>query len=113
MASKAPGSASHRRRHPRVDSLGRCFAEIGGGWEASVLNLSLGGMLLRATRVLNPGSAYFIKLIFDERVAVVQARVVRLLSMAEEYLAGMEFLWLSPIDQSALQRFVEARARRS
>jgi hypothetical protein len=78
-----------RRRYHRVDSIGRCFAQLGDGWEASVLNLSLGGMLLRLRRLLTPGSAYLIKLLFENQLAVVQARVVRVDQADEDCLAGM------------------------
>ena len=95
-----------RRRYHRVDAVGRCFAQLGDGWEASVLNLSLGGMLLRLRRILTPGSAYLIKLLFENQLAVVQARVVRVDSTEEDCLAGMEFLSMSEEDQSRLRGYV-------
>jgi len=95
-----------RRRYHRVDSVGRCFAQLGDGWEASVLNLSLGGMLLRLRRLLTPGSAYLIKLLFDDQLAVVQARVVRVDREDEECLAGMEFLSMSDEDAGRLRGYM-------
>jgi len=95
-----------RRRYHRVDSVGRCFAQLGDGWEASVLNLSLGGMLLRLRRLLTPGSAYLIKLLFDDQLAVVQARVVRVDRGDEECLAGMEFLSMSDEDAGRLRGYM-------
>ena len=95
-----------RRRHPRVESLGRVFASLGAGQEGSVLNISLCGLLLRAKKMLTPGSSYFLKLLFDGQVAVVEARVVNLLSRDEDYLAGMEFTRLSNRDREALQSFI-------
>jgi c-di-GMP-binding flagellar brake protein YcgR len=95
-----------RRRYHRVDSLGRCFAELGDGWEASVLNLSLGGMLLRMRRLLTPGSAYVIKLLFENQLAVVEARVVRVGRADEDCLAGMEFLSMSVEDAGRLRGYV-------
>lgn len=95
-----------RRRYHRVDSVGQCFAQLGDGWEASVLNLSLGGMLLRLRRLLTPGSAYLIKLLFENQLAVVQARVVRVDQMDEDCLAGMEFLSMSDEDASRLRGYV-------
>ena len=56
---------SSRRRHRRINASGRCFAELGGGWEGSVKNLSVGGMLLRVKRALTPGSTYFVKLFLE------------------------------------------------
>lgn len=95
-----------RRRYHRVDSVGRCFAQLGDGWEASVLNLSLGGMLLRLRRLLTPGSAYVIKLLFEKQLAVVQARVVRVDRTEEDCLAGMEFVSMSDEDASRLRGYV-------
>lgn len=108
VASRSGVAASPRRRHVRIDSLGRCFAELGGGWEGSVLNVSLSGMLLRLRRLLTPGSSYFVKLFLADAVAVVEARVVRLDGDGNEgeCLAGMEFLSMSAVDQAVLRRYV-------
>jgi c-di-GMP-binding flagellar brake protein YcgR len=95
-----------RRRFLRVDAVGRCFAQLGDGWEASVVNLSLGGMLLRLRRILTPGSAYLIKLLFDNELAVVQARVVRVGRADEDCLAGLEFLSMSEEDAGRLRGYV-------
>jgi hypothetical protein len=89
-----------------VDSVGRCFAQLGDGWEASVLNLSQGGMLLRLRRLLTPGSAYLIKLLFANELAVVQARVVRVGRTDEDCLAGMEFVSMSDEDAGRLRGYV-------
>jgi c-di-GMP-binding flagellar brake protein YcgR len=95
-----------RRRYHRVDAVGQCFAQLGDGWEASVLNLSLGGMLLRLRRLLTPGSAYLIKLLFEGQHAVVEARVVRVDRAEEDCLAGMEFLSMSEQDAHRLRGYV-------
>ncbi len=95
-----------RRRNHRVNSVGRCFAQLGDGWEASVLNLSLGGMLLRVRRLLTPGSAYLVKLLFESQLVVVQARVVRVGRAHEDCLAGMEFLSMSEEDAGRLRGYV-------
>ncbi len=100
-----------RRRYPRVVSVGRCFVRLGEGWEGSVVDLSLCGMLVRLRRPLNPGSAYFVKLVFGNRVAVVEARVVRVVERDEDCLAGMEFLVLSPEDAESLQSHFSGLAR--
>jgi len=96
------------RRYPRVSVRGRCFAELGGGWEGSVLDLSVTGMLLRLTRVLTPGSSYFVKLYLGRRVAVVEALVVRVIASDEECDAGMEFRRVSLTDRGLLQDFVDS-----
>jgi c-di-GMP-binding flagellar brake protein YcgR len=89
-----------------VDSVGQLFAQLGDGWEASVLNVSLGGMLLRLRRLLTPGSAYLIKLLFENELAVVQARVVRVDRMDDDCLAGMEFVSMSDADAGRLRGYV-------
>lgn len=86
--------------------MGQLFAQLGDGWEASVLNVSLGGMLLRLRRLLTPGSAYLIKLLFENELAVVQARVVRVDRMDDDCLAGMEFVSMSDADAGRLRGYV-------
>ena len=95
-----------KRRFPRMDTLGRVFAGIGEGQEGSVVNLSLGGLLLRLKRTLKPGSSYFLKLFLGSEVAVVEARVVRLVAGDEEFLAGMEFIRIARQDKAILQNYV-------
>ena len=95
-----------RRSFPRIDTLGRVFAGIGEGQEGSVVNLSLGGLLVRLRKVLTPGSSYFIKLFLGNEIAVVEARVVRLESREDEHMAGMEFLRISREDKVTLQNFM-------
>jgi c-di-GMP-binding flagellar brake protein YcgR len=89
-----------------MDSVGSCFAQLGDGWEASVLNVSLGGMLLRARRTLTPGSSYLIKLLFNNQMAVVEARVVYVSASDEDCLAGLEFLSMSQDDAARLRGYV-------
>lgn len=60
-------------------------------------------MLLRLTKGLTPGSSYYVKLFFGPGVAVVEARVVRILYRENECLAGMEFLRLSSDDRAVLR----------
>ena len=98
-----------RRRHRRIDAHGRCFAQLGGGWEASVMNLSVGGMLLRLRRTLTPGSSYFVKLLLEERVAIVEARVVRTVvsdGQDAECLAGLQFTSVAPDDAECLLGYI-------
>ncbi len=99
-------STPSRRRHERFEAIGDCFAEIGNGREGSVLNLSVGGMLLRLHRGLTPSSSYVLKLLFDRQVAVVEARVVRMDQFDEESLAGMEFIDMSSEDRARLRGFL-------
>jgi hypothetical protein len=95
-----------KRSFPRIDTLGRVFVGIGEGQEGSVVNLSLGGLLIRMKKVLTPGSSYFLKLFLGNEIAVVEARVVRLVSRDEEYLAGMEFVRISRQDKVLLQDYM-------
>ena len=108
-----PPRQTTRRRYSRVPSLGECFAELGNGWEGSVLDVSLGGMLLRVKRVLTLGSSYFVKLLFPRRTLVVEARVVRVQSASEDFLTGMEFVKLSSEDRDVLRGFTETRSEKS
>jgi len=103
-------AGTSRRRHRRVDALGRCFAQLGDGWEASVLNLSVGGMLLRLRRALTPGSSYVVKLFLEGEIAIVEARVVRLSeTVAEqenECLAALQFTSVPVNDAACLRGFI-------
>lgn len=107
-------TAPSRRRHRRIDAHGRVFAQLGGGWEASVQNLSVSGMLLRLRRALTPGSSYVVKLFLEEQVAIVEARVVRLSDAASEgpdepeCLAALQFTSVSSSDARCLRGYVNA-----
>lgn len=107
-AEGSGSSASSRptRRHPRISTLGRAFASIGDGQEGSVLDMSHGGILLRLKWMLNPGSAYFLKLFLNGKVAVVEARVVRLVTRSDDCLVGMEFVRVAPQDRQTLRAFI-------
>lgn len=69
-------------------------------------------MLLRLKRELTPGSSYFVKLVMKGRVAIVEARVIRVEPRHEDYLAGMEFVVVSPEDAELLQNFLGAGKER-
>ncbi len=99
-----------RRRHPRISTLGRVFADLGGDREGSVIDISRGGLLLRLKWSLNPGSSYFMKLFVNGRIAVVEARVVRVVTRPEDYLAGMEFIRVAPQGREVLQHFLGTAA---
>ena len=116
-------TAPSRRRHRRIDALGRVFAQLGGGWEASVQNLSVGGMLLRLRRSLTPGSSYVVKLFLEEQVAIVEARVVRLSPTVSEgqgekgqqdepeCFAALQFTSVSTSDARCLRGYVNVCAK--
>ena len=108
-----PSRPTTRRRYSRVSSLGECFAQLGTGWEGSVVDLSVGGMLLRIRRALTLGSLYFVKLLLRQRAMVVEARVVHVQTSAGDYLTGMEFVRLSSEDRETLRGFTESKAKRS
>lgn len=108
-------AGTSRRRHRRIDALGRCFAQLGDGWEASVLNLSVGGMLLRLRRALTPGSSYVVKLFLEEKIAIVEARVVWLsesVSAEEtECLAALQFTSVPLSDAACLRGFINPKRK--
>ncbi len=105
-------AASSRRRHRRMDTRGRVFAQLGGGWEASVLNLSVGGMLLRLKRSLTPGSSYVVKLFLEEQIAIVEARQVRLSQVVSEEqdeaecLVALQFTSAATRDAARLRGYI-------
>ena len=65
--------------------------------------------MVRVKRVLTLGSSYFVKLLFPRRILVVEARVVRVQTAAEDFLTGMEFLKLSSDDREVLRGFTDAK----
>ena len=108
-----PPRLTTRRRYSRVPVVGECFAQLGNGWEGSVLDVSLGGMLLRVKRVLTLRSSYFVKLLLLHHTLVVEARVVRVQGASEDFLTGMEFLKLSSEDREVLRGFTEAKSEKA
>jgi c-di-GMP-binding flagellar brake protein YcgR len=65
-------------------------------------------MLLRLRRMMTPGSSYFVKLLLEDTIAVVEARVVRIEGgeVDDDCLAGLEFLSMSTTDASILRGFI-------
>ena len=80
-----------------------------------MLNLSVGGMLLRLKRSLTPGSSYVVKLFLEEQVAIVEARVVRLTKRSQavseqrdeaECFAALQFTSVSTSDAACLRSYI-------
>ncbi len=75
-----------------------------------MLNLSVGGMLLRLKRALTPGSTYFVKLFLEGgEVAIVEAKVLRLLDADKtngECKAAFKFTSVSLDDADSLRGFL-------
>lgn len=78
---------------------------MGGGWEGSVLDVSVGGMMMRLKKKLTPGSTYVVKLFLEDEVAIVEARVVRAVvgENDQECDVGLQFTSV-PIDDAAVLR---------
>lgn len=65
-----------RRREPRTEGAGM-RARMRPGYRLSIIDLSVGGVLVEAARPLRPGSHVDLQLESDARQGVVAARVVR------------------------------------
>jgi len=64
-------------------------------------------MLLRLKRALTPGSTYFVKLFLDGgEVAIVEAKVLRLLDVDEECEAALKFTSIGSDDADILRGFL-------
>ena len=64
-------------------------------------------MLLRLKRTLTPGSTYFVKLFLDNEVAIVEARVLRLLHADDACEAALQFTSISPDDAACVRAFLK------
>ena len=71
-----------------------------------MLNLSASGLLMRLRRGLTPDSTYIVKVLLDDQVLVVEARVVRIAKLDEECFAGMEFIGMSTEDAALVRRYL-------
>ncbi len=72
------------------------------------MNLSVGGMLLRLKRALTPGSTYFVKLFLEgDEIAIVEAKVLRLLHADDECEAALKFTSISLDDADSLRGFLK------
>ncbi len=81
---------------------------MGSGWEGSIVDLSVGGMMMRLKKKLTPGSTYVVKLFLEEKVAIVEARVVRAVESEQdrECEVGLQFTAVPMDDAAVLRGFV-------
>lgn len=104
-----------RRRAPRVDVRGRADGSITSIIEASLINLSLVGVLLEHTEALIPDHIYQIIIRLGDKRVKVKAKAVR--SFASHtittrghkiiiYRTGFEFVELRDEDKAVISDFI-------
>ncbi len=85
----------------------------------TVIDLSLGGCLVRCDALLDQGAILDLSMPLEGRALEVKVKVAEsfvdgdtLAAGAPQYLAGLEFLGLPGGEQARLRRFLEAEQRR-
>ncbi|HEU5393857.1 MAG TPA: PilZ domain-containing protein [Candidatus Methylomirabilis sp.] len=106
-----------KRRFPRFTVLGKVEGKIVASYEATLVNLSLGGALVEHSSMVRPGSMSQLMLPFAQGEILVTCRVVRShLSRREArgkesvliYQTGLEFLNPSSETRAALEELIAA-----
>ncbi|MBI3007396.1 MAG: PilZ domain-containing protein [candidate division NC10 bacterium] len=106
-----------KRRFPRVTVMGRVEGKIVASYEATLVNLSLGGALVEHSSMVRLGSMSQLMLPYGNGEIRVNCRVVRSALNRREsrgrdsaviYQTGLEFLNPSPDTLSALEKLITA-----
>lgn len=106
-----------KRRFPRFTVLGKVEGKIVASYEATLVNLSLGGALVEHSSMVRPGSMSQLMLPYGQGEIRVTCRVVRShLSRREVrgkesvliYQTGLEFLNPSSETRTALEELIAA-----
>lgn len=106
-----------RRRFPRFTVLGKVEGKIVAAYEATLVNLSLGGALVEHSSMVRPGSMSQLMLPFGKGEIQITCRVVRSALIRREargrdgllvYQTGLEFLNLPPDTLAALEELITA-----
>ena len=106
-----------KRRFPRFTVLGKVEGKIVAAYEATLVNLSLGGALVEHSSMVRPGSMSQLLLPYGNGEIRVNCRVIRShLSRRETrgpasvlvYQTGLEFLNPSPDTLAALEELLTA-----
>ena len=106
-----------KRRFPRFAVLGKVEGKIVASYEATLVNLSLGGALVEHSSMVRPGSMSQVLLPYGNGEILIACRVIRShLSRRETrgpasvvvYQTGLEFLNPSPDILAALEELLTA-----
>src|SRR5260221_9035423 len=113
------GKARGGRRTPRLDIEIPGFLEARVRIPVTVVDLSLGGCLVRCDRALGSGKVLDLRLDLGGRPFVVKVKAAESsvdgTSLSEprpRYLAGLEFLSLPADEELRLRSFLDAERRR-
>ena len=106
-----------KRRFPRFAVLGKVEGKIVASYEATLVDLSLGGALVEHSSMVRPGSMSQLMLPFGKGEIRLNCRVVRSALNRREtrgpasvviYQTGLEFLSPSPDTLAALEELIAA-----
>ena len=101
-----------KRAAERVDVPGQVTGAVTVFQEMTILNISVGGMLMESAAALHNDSLHDFRLTLDGRSVVVKGRVVyckigELREGGVLYRCGVEFVELPPHVQTAIGEFVK------
>jgi len=109
-------SGSDRRRYPRFVIGGRAKGRVTSVYEASLLDISLGGVLIEHAQIVRPGTLSYLILRLKGREMSLRCRVIRSMvhrleaaSAGERlliYQTGLEFVEPSGETQQLLSDYI-------
>ncbi|MGH7362802.1 MAG: PilZ domain-containing protein [Candidatus Methylomirabilales bacterium] len=106
-----------KRRFPRFTVVGKVDGKIVAAYEATLVNLSMGGALVEHSSMVRPGSMSHLLLPYGNGEIRLNCRVVRSALQRREsrggdsvliYQTGLEFLNPSPDTLAALEELIAA-----
>ena len=108
----------HTRKHPRFAVEGKIKGRITGLHDASLVNISLGGVLIEHLQVVRPGTVSLLDISFQGKRVSVTCRVVRSLvdRVAREpdgqralvYHTGLEFIDASEEIRQVISDYIQS-----
>ncbi|MFQ5657967.1 MAG: PilZ domain-containing protein [Candidatus Methylomirabilales bacterium] len=107
-----------RRRHPRWEVQDQIVGQIPRVPEVSLVNISIGGVLIEHVKIVRPGSFCFLSLLLSGQKVGLKCRVVRSvvhryeLSATGErdliYRTGLKFLALSETPRRQIEKYIDS-----
>lgn len=107
-----------KRGYPRVVVEGKTEGKVTSVYEASLLNISLGGALIEHVEALRPGTPSYLEVELQGRRVRLRCRVARSVADRIEvqpdgeravlYHSGMEFLDLPEDTQQVISDYIQA-----
>lgn len=107
-----------RRRHPRWEVGGQIAGQIARVPQVSLVNISIGGVLIEHSEIVRPGSVCFLTVLLPDEKIGLKCRVVRSIVHRYElsstgdrdliYRTGLKFLARSGTPRRQVEEYIDS-----